>query len=150
MKVDKNPNPSIYEFKIYHCALIGVLFYGCSSNNNSFVNNRPNIILLVCDDLGFGDLGSFGHLVIKTPNLDALFLGGIKLTSLYAAATVCSPSRVGLLTGRNPNRAGVYDWIPEGNKKKDDLRDLVHMRSSEVTIASLLKSAAYETCLVGK
>lgn len=111
--------------------------------------SQPNIIVLLCDDLGYGDLGVFGHPTIKTENLDKLALSGIKLTNFYAAAPVCSPSRVGLLTGRSPNRAGIYDFIP-GRKKSPDNRDLVHLQAHEVTIASLLKSVGYATCLVGK
>lgn len=69
--------------------------------------DRPNIVVLLCDDLGYGDLQCYGHPHIKTPNLDRLAETGIRLTDCYSAAPVCSPSRVGLLTGRSPNRAGV-------------------------------------------
>lgn len=110
---------------------------------------QPNIVVLLCDDLGYGDLGSFGHPIIKTENLDKLASSGIKLTNFYSAAPVCSPSRVGLLTGRSPNRAGVYDFIP-GHKKSEDNRDLVHLQAHEETIPAMLKSVGYETCLVGK
>lgn len=110
---------------------------------------QPNIIVLLCDDLGYGDLSSFGHPIIETPHLDELAKTGIKLTNFYSAAPVCSPSRAGLLTGRSPNKAGIYDFIP-GPKKSDDNRDLVHLQEHEVTIPSLLKSAGYSTCLVGK
>jgi arylsulfatase A len=111
---------------------------------------QPNIVVLLCDDLGYGDLACYGHPYIQTPNIDGLAAKGIKLTSCYSAAPVCSPSRVGLLTGRSPNRAGVYDWIPEANEESADCRDLVHMRSTETTIPALLKKAGYQTCLVGK
>ncbi|WP_289039968.1 sulfatase-like hydrolase/transferase [uncultured Zobellia sp.] len=111
---------------------------------------QPNIIVLLCDDLGYGDLSSFGHPFIETPNLDALAESGIKLTSFYSAAPVCSPSRIGLLTGRSPNRAGLYDFIVGGNKKREDLKDLVHLRAEEETIPALLKEVGYSTCLVGK
>ena len=112
-------------------------------------NNQPNIVLLLCDDLGYGDLSSFGHSIIQTQHLDALAKTGIKLTNFYSTAPVCSPSRVGLLTGRSPNKAGVYDFIP-GPKKSEDNRDLVHMQADEVTIPALLKKAGYDTCLSGK
>lgn len=117
----------------------------------AFGDNRPNIVVILCDDLGYGDLECYGHPHIKTPNLNALAEEGIRLTSCYSAAPVCSPSRVGLLTGRSPNRAGVYDWIPAANNKaKPDARDQVHMRHQEFTIAKLLKSAGYATCMSGK
>ena len=111
---------------------------------------KPNIIVLLCDDLGYGDLSCYGHPVIETPNLDRLAGQGLRLTSCYSAAPVCSPSRVGLLTGRSPNRAGVYDWIPPGGRQQANLRDLVHMQKDETTIPMILSKAGYQTCLVGK
>ena len=112
--------------------------------------DRPNIVVILCDDLGYGDLGCFGHPHIKTPNLDRLAASGIRLTSCYSAAPVCSPSRVGLLTGRSPNRAGVYDWIPAAGGVRPDAREQVHMRAGETTIPQLLKAAGYATCQSGK
>ena len=114
---------------------------------------RPNIVVILCDDLGYGDLECFGHPQIKTPNLNQFAQDGVRLTSCYSAAPVCSPSRVGLLTGRSPNRAGVYDWIPASNGQKsrrNDRREMVHMRQSEVTLPRLLKKAGYATCMAGK
>ncbi|RMF39693.1 MAG: arylsulfatase, partial [Planctomycetota bacterium] len=111
---------------------------------------RPNILVILCDDLGYGDLQCYGHPHIRTPNLNRLADGGIRFTSFYSAAPVCSPSRVGLLTGRSPNMAGVYDWIPPASRPRPDLRDLVHLRREEVTIPQVLKSAGYATCMAGK
>lgn len=111
--------------------------------------SRPNIVVFLCDDLGYGDLSSFGHETIKTPNLDKLASSGIRLTDFYSAAPVCSPSRAGLLTGRSPNRAGIYDFIPSP-KKSEDCRDLVHLQKNEETIPAMLKEAGYSTCLSGK
>ncbi|GIZ08773.1 arylsulfatase [Flavobacterium sp. UMI-01] len=117
--------------------------------NIETTSKQPNIVVLLCDDLGYGDLSSFGHPIIKTPNLDKLAQTGIKLSNFYSTAPVCSPSRVGLLTGRSPNKAGVYDFIP-GGKKSEDNRDLVHLQAHEQTIPAMLKSVGYATCLVGK
>ncbi len=103
---------------------------------------RTNFLVILCDDLGYGDLACFGHPVIKTPTLDRLAAEGIRLTSCYAAAPVCSPSRSGLLTGRNPNRFGVYDWIPA--------RHPMHLGRGEITIAQLLQQAGYATGHFGK
>lgn len=122
---------------------------GCAPQRTSAAD-RPNIIVILCDDLGYGDLECYGHPHIKTPRLNALAESGVRLTNCYSAAPVCSPSRVGLLTGRSPNRAGVYDWIPVGSKPRPDARDQVHMRKSEKTIAHLLKEAGYATCMSGK
>jgi arylsulfatase A len=114
---------------------------------------RPSVVVILCDDLGAGDLSCQGHPVIRTEHLDRLAGGGIRFTNFYSAAPVCSPSRAGLLTGRSPNRAGIYDWIPaaaEGRRPRDDGRDLVHLRRGEITLPALLKAAGYDTCLAGK
>jgi len=103
---------------------------------------RPNVLIILCDDLGYGDLACYGHPHIKTPHLDRLASQGLRLTDCYASAPVCSPSRAGLLTGRTPNRLGVYDWIPEGHP--------MHLKRDETTIAQLLQSAGYDTAHVGK
>ena len=117
-------------------------------------DDRPNIVVVLCDDLGYGDLECYGHPEIKTPHLNKLAETGVRFTDFYSTAPVCSPSRVGLLTGRSPNRAGVYDWIPQAGKPKrkpkQDRRELVHMRASEITMAKLLKDAGYQTCMAGK
>lgn len=105
-------------------------------------SEKPNIVVILTDDLGYGDLECYGHPHIKTPHLNAMAENGIRFTDCYSAAPVCSPSRVGLMTGRSPNRAGIYDFIP-GNRG-------IFMRASEVTIPSLLKEAGYATCLSGK
>lgn len=114
---------------------------------------RPNVLVILCDDLGYGDLGCNGHPIVRTAHLDQLAAGGLRLTSFYSAAPVCSPSRVGLLTGRSPNRAGVYDWIPAAGPEQSarpDAREQVHLRSSEATLPGLLRAAGYATCLAGK
>jgi arylsulfatase A len=122
----------------------------CGILATSAIADRPNIVIILCDDLGYGDLGVHGHPHIQTPNIDRLANQGIRFTSFYSTAPVCSPSRVGLLTGRSPNRAGVYDWIPEARQPRPDAREQVHMQKGEVTIAQLLKNAGYATCMAGK
>ena len=120
-----------------------------NQSNNQRDRDQPNIVIVLCDDLGYGDLSCYGHEKIVTDNIDALASSGMRFTSCYSAAPVCSPSRVGLLTGRSPNRAGVYDFIP-GPKTSPDLRHLVHMRADEITITHLLKQAGYSTGMFGK
>ncbi|MCG8587560.1 MAG: sulfatase-like hydrolase/transferase, partial [Pirellulales bacterium] len=133
-------------------APVVALFFACVWTSAFAADTRPNFVVILCDDLGYGDLSCFGHPKIKTARLDRMAKEGVRLTSFYSAAPVCSPSRVGLLTGRSPNRAGVYDWIPPagGVKKRGDNRDMVHMRRDEPTIASILKKAGYATCMSGK
>ena len=103
---------------------------------------RPNILLVLCDDLGYGDLGCYGHEVVQTPNIDKFAAQGLRLTDCYAAAPNCSPSRTGMMTGRTPYRVGVYNWIP--------FLSPIHVRESEITIAKLLQGNGYDTCHVGK
>ena len=112
------------------------------SSPESLAGSRPNVMVILCDDLGYGDLACQGHPAIRSPNLDRLASQGIRLTACYASAPVCSSSRAGLMTGRTPARNGVYDWIPAGH--------VMHLPAEETTIATLLKDAGYETCHVGK
>ena len=73
----------------------------------------PNFVVLFADDMGYGDLGCYGHPTIRTPNRDRMAADGVRFTSWYAAASVCTPSRVGLLTGRYPLRAGQPGSVAE-------------------------------------
>lgn len=102
----------------------------------------PNIVIFLADDLGYGDLGCYGHPIIQTPNLDAFAKQGTRFTQFYAACAVCSPSRSAILTGRTPYRNGVFTWIPEGRE--------IHLRTSEIALPKLLKERGYATCHVGK
>ncbi len=103
---------------------------------------HPNVLIIYVDDLGYGDLASFGHPVIKTPNLDALANDGLTLTNYYAPSPLCSPSRAALLTGRHPYRTGIKSWIPEGTG--------IFLKDEEVTLAEVLQPLGYQTALVGK
>ena len=103
---------------------------------------RPNIVLVLADDLGYGDLHCYGEKDMQTPNLDRFASEGLRLTSCYAGHPNCSPSRTALMTGRTPTRVGVRNWIPEDSP--------MHLRQSEITVATLLKNAGYATCHVGK
>jgi arylsulfatase A len=122
-------------------AFYGLLFLA-TTTLRAAEPDKTNFVVILCDDLGYSDLGCFGHPKIKTPHLDKLATDGMRLTDCYAGAPVCSPSRAGLLTGRIPNRVGIYDWIPQ--------KSPMHLRASEVTVATLLKQAGYQTCHVGK
>jgi len=99
---------------------------------------RPNIVFIVADDLGYGDLGCFGQKRIKTPNLDRLAAEGLKLTDFYAGSTVCAPSRCVLMTGYHTGRAYI-----RGNGKDN-------LRPADVTVAEVLKKAGYTTGMFGK
>lgn len=101
---------------------------------------RPNIVVFLTDDLGYGDLGCYGNPIIKTPNFDRFAKEGVLLTDCHSGGTVCSPSRAALLTGRKPYRTGIY-YLAGGN---------IYLQSKELTIAEMLKNYDYNTCFVGK
>src|SRR5690606_35948463 len=103
---------------------------------------KPNIVLILADDLGYGDLGVFGNRAIRTPNIDRMAAEGARLTAFYASASVCTPSRAGLLTGRYPIRTGLATNVIMPT-------DTNGLPPSEVTIAEALKPD-YATALVGK
>ena len=103
---------------------------------------KPNVVVFLTDDQGWGDLGCYGHPDIHSPNLDRFATEGVRFTQCYSACSVCSPSRSAILTGRTPYRNGVWRWIPQGSQ--------YHLRTSEITIAELLKAKGYDTCHVGK
>jgi arylsulfatase A-like enzyme len=109
-------------------------------------HSKPNIIIIYADDLGYGDLGCYGHPTIRTPNLDQMAAEGVRFTEFYSAAEVCTPSRAALLTGRYPIRSGMC------SSKKRVLfpNSLGGLPQSEVTIAKGLKGVGYATACVGK
>ena len=109
--------------------------------------NPPNIILINCDDLGYGDLGCYGSPVNQTPVLDRLADEGMRFTEFYMASPVCSPSRGGMLTGCYPPRIGFGTF--EGKLVLFPGQG-VGLNPTEVTIANVLQSVGYATKLVGK
>jgi arylsulfatase A len=101
----------------------------------------PNIVVLFADDLGYGDLASYGHPTVRTPNLDRMAAEGIRLTSFYAQP-VCTPSRAALLTGRYPVRSGMTRVLFPS--------DTTGLPASELTLAEALRARGYRTMAVGK
>ncbi len=107
---------------------------------------RPNIVLLVADDLGYGELGCQGNPQIPTPHVDSLANGGVRFTQGYVTASYCSASRAGLMTGRYQTRFG-YEFNPIGHHN-EDLR--AGLPLNEVTLAEYLRDSGYATALIGK
>ncbi|KAG8508865.1 Steryl-sulfatase [Galemys pyrenaicus] len=110
--------------------------------------SRPNFVLLMADDLGIGDPGCYGNKTLRTPNIDRLAAGGMKLTQHLAAAPLCTPSRAAFMTGRYPIRSGMASRSRVGvfifSASSGGLP------SSEITFARLLKNQGYSTALIGK
>ncbi len=107
------------------------------SRGSSGATSKPNIVLVMADDQGWGDMAYNGHPRVKTPNFDRAAAECLRFDRFYAAAPVCSPTRASVMTGRHPNRMGVFKWgYP--------------MRPQETTLAEALKSAGYATAHFGK
>ncbi|MGI9458126.1 MAG: sulfatase family protein [Aeoliella sp.] len=122
------------------CCMILSLSAGCFVVGLSSVANSrpPNVILMMADDLGWGDTGYNGHKIIRTPALDAMSREGLKFNRFYAASSVCSPTRGACLTGRHPFRYGVYT------------ANVGHLKDQEACLAELLRDRGYATGHFGK
>jgi arylsulfatase A len=115
---------------------------GCGQKDKGKgMRERPNILIMIADDMGYADLGCYGGSA-HTPHLDRLASKGVLFTDFYAAAPNCSPSRAGLLTGRAPSRTGIYNYRPPGHP--------MHLRDREITIAEVLSGTGYQTAHFGK
>ncbi len=140
-----------------------VMLYSCQSglnNEKTIAHSKPNIIFILADDLGYGDLGCYGQELIETPNIDLLAEEGIKFTQHYSGAPVCAPARCVLLTGKHSGHAyirGNDEWNSRGDvwNYKAMLADSTlegqrPLPSNTVTIAKLLQDAGYKTGMTGK
>ena len=103
-----------------------------------FSQDQPNIILIMADDLGYGDVGFNGNSIIKTPHMDALAHDGLTFTNFYAGGPVCSPTRGTVLTGRHYSRYGIFS------------ANVGHLPKEEITLQQLLKEQGYTTGHFGK
>ncbi len=120
-----------------------VLFLTAAGAAGAQPAERPNVVLIIADDLGYGDLGSYGSPIMRTPRLDRLAGRGVRFSAAYVAAAVCSPSRAGLMTGRYPQRHG-YEFNTSG-------RDVeIGLSTDERTLGDLMRGAGYATGYVGK
>ena len=106
---------------------------------------RPNIVVIVTDDHGIGDVGCYGHPEARTPNLDRLAASGVRFTQWYSNAPVCSASRAAILTGKYPDRAGVKGALPS-----EPTWDVKGLHAGETTLPGLLRAAGYRTAAFGK
>lgn len=137
--------------------LAGTLFFfPCSVNAQK--DNRPNILLILADDLGWADLSCYGSLFYETPNLDKLAASGLRFTNNYASSPVCSPTRAAILTGKNPALTGITDWIPGrqdgGNVKPYEkfitASPAMQLAGTDTTLAAYALANGYSTFFAGK
>lgn len=112
------------------------------ANSHSTLAAKPNVVVLLADDLGYRDVGCYDG-PVKTPAIDGLAVRGVRFTDFYSGCAVCSPSRATMLTGRHHIRTGVYSWIHDPSQKS-------HLLEREVTLAEILKMEGYSTAHVGK
>jgi arylsulfatase A-like enzyme len=135
------------------CLLVCLcLFASLAPVQSSPVRRKSNIIFILADDLGYGDLGCYGQKLIKTPNLDELARAGIRFTNFYAASPVCAPSRASLMTGLHQGHAYVRGnaTVKPVAGQSGPAATRLPLRPQDVTIAEVLKAAGYATGLVGK
>ena len=123
--------------------LLLTIVAGLVANAQAQDGRQPNFIVIMADDLGYGDLGVYGSQLIKTPNLDRMALEGARLDSFYSSANVCTAARGGLLTGRYPIR---LDLVSDVARPTND----VHLAAEEISLAEALKPLGYQTALFGK
>ncbi|MFV0591993.1 MAG: arylsulfatase [Draconibacterium sp.] len=142
-------------------SLSWLLFIGaCSTKNNESGQKRPNIIYILADDLGYGDIGCNGQKLIETPNIDQLAVDGMRFTQFYSGAPVCAPSRCVLLTGQHSGHAqirGNDEWKERGDVwsyiaqlADSTLEGQRPLKEGTETLASLMKKAGYSTGMTGK
>jgi len=131
----------------YWTAFVCILLSACTQHNSNQAkkNSKPNFIIIFTDDLGYGDLGCFGHPTIKTPRLDQMANEGMKLTQFYVGSSICTPSRAALLTGRLPVRSGMY-----GHRRVLYPDNAGGLQDDEITIGEALQEEEYKTACIGK
>src|SRR5687767_9634582 len=138
----RNGNLSPFSMRYSNLLLILLLIVCAPSGLNAQRANRPpNIIIIMADDLGYGDLGCYGHPSIRTPNLDRMAAEGLRFTDFYSAAEVCTPSRAALLTGRYPIRSGMCET--PGARRVLFPNSQGGLPPAEITLAEALKSQGY-------
>jgi arylsulfatase A-like enzyme len=151
--------------KLWLYSLLIILLFSCNNNQENkgafdSSSSKPNIILFVADDLGYGDIGVYGQDKIDTPNIDSLAKQGVLFTHHYAGSAVCAPSRCILLTGMHAGHASIryndawpersYNFGAEVEYCNKYLEGQYPMKSSDITIAEALKPLGYTTAIVGK
>lgn len=121
-----------------------------AADGSETASDRPNIIFIMADDLGYADLGCYGQTRIKTPNIDRLAAEGMRFTQCYAGSAICAPSRCVLMTGLHTGHSTVRGNHGHNAPSHDGEANRVPLRADDVTVATLLKRAGYATGITGK
>jgi len=137
-----------------------IAIFLASSCKNNQEQRAPNIILILADDLGYGELGCYGQAIIETPNIDKLAAQGVRFTQFYSGSPVCAPSRCALLTGKHPGHMYIRnndEWDDRGNvwnydscNKYPYIEGQRPMPDTIETIGKMLQQKGYKTALIGK
>ncbi|XP_023379529.1 arylsulfatase E [Pteropus vampyrus] len=137
-----------FSFRSWLAVTLGVILGWEPSAGSDLWGSRPNIVLMLADDLGIGDIGCYGNSTLRTPNIDRLAAEGVRLTQHIAAASVCTPSRAAFLTGRYPVRSGMVS--SDGYRVLQWAAVSGGLPTNETTFAKILKDHGYATGLIGK
>ncbi len=148
---------SLTQALFFSCAFLFHSCFNSERDTNIREKQNPDILFILVDDLGWSDLGCYGHPLHQTPNIDQLAAKGMRFINAYASAPVSSPTRGSILTGKNPVQTGITDWIPGRQHwgARPDERFIgpdisKELGSGETTMAEILKSYGYQTAFIGK
>lgn len=136
---------TIYRYKYLLISFLCLLLTSCYSSKKTG-NHKPNFIIILADDMGYGDLSCYGNKKIKTPQIDQMAAGGIRFTDFHSNSAVCTPTRAALLTGRYQQRAGLQNVL----KVSDNKDNPAGLGEEEITFAEIMKKAGYQTGIFGK
>lgn len=146
-----SPLTSAFSRTISILVLCTLLAAGCSEPSEEPAPSPPNVVFILIDDLGWADTGVYGSTFYETPNIDALAASGMRFTDFYTDNPVCSPTRAAILSGKNPARLNLTNWI--GGEQNGKLLPAEYIRElplAEVTLAEAFKEAGYQTGFIGK
>ena len=132
--------------KLVRLALLSVILFGSVAQ----AQRAPNILIILADDMGYGDLGCMGSELLETPHIDSLAESGTLCTQAYVSSPVCSPSRAGLITGRDPRRFGYQANLNQNSSRYATRPELLGLPPGEHTLADHLRAGGYATALIGK
>ena len=130
-------------------ATLALIAFAATTSNAQAIADKPNVVVVFVDDLGWTDLSRYGSTFHETPNIDQLAGQGVMFTSAYASCSVCSPTRASLLTGKYPQRVGFTDYLSPGKPSGANSAE-THLPASETTIGEAFQQAGYRTGYIGK